>query len=162
MPETGFLFQPYTTIRSILANSDTFQSWVGAADSTEALDYIFLYETRDGLFDLARYAVIVPPGARSPNELRRVGGQGGRGLASFDRSWAIRVGFLEELSSGYSEAATQSFLSTVGGVLDDILSSDLLGNVDDLTQTPDSEEPFRWREGQHDGYQVYFTIGASI
>lgn len=159
MATTGLFWQPYTTIRTVLAASDIFQAWVGADDAAGALGSIFMFETRSGLTSKTRYGVISPPDSDVGAELERVGA--GVGLGAFDLSSAVCLGLLEQVTA-YTQAAAESFLSSAGQILDDVLGDASLANVRQIKQVPFGKVSMRWEDGPLRGYQLYVDLVFTV
>jgi len=164
---TGFLWRPYTDLRTAISGSSTFQAWVGVADAAAALAKIRMYEDRTDLHSDAKYAVVLPPDTIAA-ELTKTSGMGNGGLAAYDWTRAVMVGFLWELTEAelgagntdYSEANITSFLSTAGAIINDLLTADAMAMARTVTVMPLTGEArgLRWREGEHNGYQVFFIV----
>ena len=153
---TGFLWNPYTTARSILANGDLFQAWVGADDADDALNYIQLFESQANLTGNTKYAAVIPEGSAA--RLTRV--STATGLAGFDWARDVGVGFLEQVTA-YSEENATVFLNNAGAILNEYLEHASSIQTMDVASVPWDKAPLRWPEGPLKGYQIFFVISQS-
>ena len=145
----GFLWTPYTNLRTALSQVAAFQSWLGVATAELALARIFLFETYSGLETFSKFAVILP----GTEELNR--DTAGTGLAAFSLENTVKFGLLEKVE--YSEAAATGFLNNCGSILDGLLQSNAIGRWQKVRGVPFGKEAtFKWADGPNKGYQKYF------
>lgn len=147
---TGFLWKPYTDLRTIISQVAAFQSWVDVETAAEALDRIFLFETHSDLEIYSRFAVILP----GSEELIR--DTAGNGLAAFGWENEVRFGFLEKVTD-HSEAKATDFLNNCGSILDGILNNSGIARWQKVRGVPFGKDAtFKWADGPNKGYQKYF------
>ena len=114
---TGFLSTPVDTLRTMLANSAAFQTWVGAADATAAKARIYPFTIDEGSYTRPYAIVTFGDGGFSLNNV-------GTGAAdSFQDRGQLRIFFEANVSAGNQGNHADSvyeFTNQIGAVLSDI------------------------------------------
>jgi len=160
---SGFVSKPLGYLRTTLAASSTFQTWTGAADATEALDYIYVVSTpTDDADDEAN----VPD---APFALVDWGEDFARTAeADGARNHFVLSGSLALLLRGAVDAdhddadAAMTFLNAVGGIMADLEALAGTAGYLDIREMSFIERPARpgTDEAQTHGdfYQVIIRV----
>ncbi len=153
---SGPLSLPMEHLKTLLSNSATFQSWVGAADAAEALASIYMVRVDEETF--TRPLAVIDIGEKYYSNIRS-----GGGANFFQKRGELLLMFEADVVEGStSEEAVLNFLDNVGGCLADM--EELSGTPEFLslheiefdeapTRSIDDEEP---PEG--DFYRVKFIV----
>jgi hypothetical protein len=157
----GFLWRPYTDLRTHLSASTNFQTWVSAATSTAALASIILFEAQAADITATRFCAILPPDDRGDVTLTR--DTQGNGVAAFRVQSSLQLYFYADVAE-WSEDAAIDFLNYVGLIINDILSTDNRYHL--VTCEPRTKTPMRVKTAKADGseqcgYQKVFQFETS-
>lgn len=112
MASTGSYSLPLENLRILVANSSTFQTWVGAIDATAALARI--YKIAKAEAGLVRPFCMVDHESTSKTKIAEPN--------TFEPSGALRL-FFEDVpddSDASNEAIIEAFTNEVGGIIDDM------------------------------------------
>lgn len=141
-------------LRTMLSESVTFQTWVGAADATEALDSILYVEKTD----LERPFAVIDIGEGWESEQIAAGVNG-----SFVDSGQLLLFFEADVADGATDGdALIDFLDPVGGSIQDIQVLSGQGGYISIHNITMSEPPDRSDDNEKppegDHYNIEFTI----
>jgi hypothetical protein len=155
---TGIQWAFATSLRDMLAGSDTFKTWIGAADAAEALTFIGFYQDDNP----AARAVGDRFGFVDVNDAALTGTRDatGIGVGSF-RLTAQSAGWgLEWRVDEHTTENTIAFLNLAGAVLDEILSQAAARVVWDFARWDTKTYPLKRLDGDSCRYQIAYTMTA--
>jgi len=155
---SGFLWEPYTTARTLLSESDAVQTWLNVQVAADALPSIHLFQTAHVAGEL-KCITLSPP---DDHELVATREATGTGLLAFTLHQRLVMGFYEELPAGvdYAEDSAITFLNNVGAMVAAFLGKE--SRYDRMETPPWNEAPLRFKEGSERGYQKVLVFGKSI
>jgi len=115
---TGPLSLPLENLRTLLANSATFKTWVGAADVTAAKDRIYLAGVA-GTAYTRPYAVVMQAGAGGLERVAEADGAAKRFIASGRLLLALEDDVPSDYQSSYADAELD-FTNTIGAIISEM------------------------------------------
>jgi len=142
---SGILWGPVQRLETLVSESSTFQTWVGAGDAATALKYITVFETDDEMdLTLKRQATV---DLLDDFQASRMAAGAG-GVAAFNWTKGARVTFMGEVPSLTRDHAI-AFFNFVGAMMADLMGD---GNTQRLVLVPYTDV-FR-RQWSDDGGKV--------
>lgn len=135
MAATGYFSLPKDEIRNIIADTDAFQTFVGAANATAAKAYIHVYEQVPP--DQTAYCIIDD----HPEAGRFTRKASGAGVSSFRWTRGSVFGIYQHVVS-FGETTAQAFDNAVSDVITQILDRSGVGTfryVDEILSIADPE-----------------------
>jgi hypothetical protein len=129
---SGAISLPLSHFRTLLSNSSNFQSWVGAADATEALNSIYLVAIDEPIASKRPFALVRQT---QPGSVRHEAIAGGS-VQQFLDSGALEVLFEAAVASGNAAShvdAEMAFTNDIGAFFSDMEA--LAGSGAYLTMT---------------------------
>lgn len=151
----GILFEPLIKMRELIANSASFQAWVGVANDVDALPFIFLFEDEPGIKQ--KYATI-----ESINALRMERDAVGSGFAAFNTTDGSQFGFIETIDDDYTEDTSIEFLNNAGAILRDIFNNQSQDPFKEIDVIEAINVGMRWKDDTKLGYQIFFREQKDI
>ena len=153
---SGPLSVPLDLLRTMLSESATFQTWVAAADATEALDSIHLVELEEG--DVVRPLAVIDIGEEWSSTQFAAGVNG-----TFINSGQLLLFFEADVAEGATEGeAVIAFLDEVGGCIQDIQVLSGQGGYISIHSVEMAEPPMRAVDDEEppegDFYRIKFVI----
>ena len=115
-PATGFFSVPLESLRTLLANTEAFQEFVGAANVTEALEKAFVWYTPvEGSMHSALASITWKNGDWSATREANNSGQ-----ANFDFNTALTIIF-EKKYDEVTAANQMDFMNQLGAIINDMM-----------------------------------------
>lgn len=155
---TGILSLPLGHLRTLIANSSNFQTWVGAANATEAESSIYLVNINED--EIARPFALIDWGENF-NSTMLANGPGG----FFQDRGELRLLFEDDVAAENQDSYEDSklkFLNDIGGVLADMRDLSASDEYLSIHEIQFQESPTRSIDDQDpaegDFYQGRFII----
>lgn len=157
---TGRLIKPVTELKELLAQSTSFQAWIGVATPTLAKLQIFLFQA-PGDTAFLRYAQVGRGGNLAYDRVAVGSGDG-----AFDITDGSQFAFYEDVTAkgGYLEDNVIDFMNNVSLFLTDIIALQSSGTANKRINTlvEDGSLPLHWPDGERQGYQMQFMEEQSV
>lgn len=152
---TGGMTSPVDAMRTLIANSSTFQDWVDADDATEAKAFIFLFEMLES-------AIVFPSVIISMDKWKSNGYASSSTGTLFINSGSLIVQFQGLAPESYvasSENGIVWWLNQMESILDDMRSLSATGGYLDIKNIESTFGPARFDETRrHQGGDVIQQI----
>lgn len=137
---TGIVSKAQGNMRTLLSESAAFQTWVGAANATEALDSIYLIE--GPAVSASRPLAVIGPGDKFSMDAIA-----GGVISEYWHSGVVQIWFEDDVADALNEPdAWFTFTNTMGAILADLVNPTDTDSVMNITQIEQIFGPARTAE----------------